>query len=194
MLSSDAEVIRNGKVVHVPANEVVPGDLVNVNLGDRVPADIRMLDVTNLATSEAALTGESLPIEKITTPIDAIEAGNIPLGDRKNMAFSATLISQGRGVGLVVATGDHTQIGTINTLVNMVETKKTYYEEEIGYLSTRIAIFVICCPIVTFCFFYFTTSLNLQESISATLVGSVAMIPAGIASIVSSTYARAQYV
>ena len=123
MLSSDAVLIRDGKEVKIPANEVVPGDVVVLGTGDRVPGDIRMLEVNNLACQEAALTGESVPIDKVT---EAIDPGTgtpeqVPLCDRKNMCFSATLVAQGYGVGLVVCTGDNTEIGTINSLVNKQE-------------------------------------------------------------------------
>ena len=105
MLSSDAEVIRDGRNTEIPARELVPGDIVVLKTGDRVPADLRMIEVNNIACTEAALTGESLPVEKITGPIEASNPGEVPLGDRKNMSFSATLVSQGRGLGVVIATG-----------------------------------------------------------------------------------------
>ncbi len=118
MLSADAVVIRDGKEVKILPKEVVPGDIVILNTGDRVPADIRLLEVNNLTSLEAALTGESVPVEKSVAPIVAagVDSRETPLADRKNMCFSATLISQGYGVGLVIATGDDTEIGTINEL------------------------------------------------------------------------------
>jgi len=191
MLSSEAEVLRDGKNKRIPGEEVVPGDIVVVNLGDRIPADIRMVEVSNLACSEAALTGESIPVEKITNKIDAKNPDQVPLGDRKNMAFSATMVSQGRGVGLVVSTGDHTQIGTINALVNKVEDKKTNVQKQIDKVSTVIACFVITCAIITFCVAFLETGLSAVDSVSIALVCAVAMIPEGLASIVSLTYAWA---
>lgn len=191
MLSSDAEVIRDGKNQRIPGQDVVPGDVVVVNLGDRIPADLRMIDVSNLACSEAALTGESIPVEKITTKIDADNPDQVPLGDRKNMAFSATMVSQGRGLGLVVSTGDNTQIGTINALVNQVADKKTNVQKQIDRVSTVIACFVIICAIITFCVAFFSTKLPAVDSVSIALVSAVAMIPEGLASIVSLTYAWA---
>ena len=160
MLSSDAEVIRDGANCQVPATELVPGDFVVIKLGDRIPADIRMIEVSNLACQEAALTGESLPIDKITDTIETSNPAEVPLGDRKNMCFSATLVSQGRGVGIVVATGDHTQIGTINALVNNVETKKTGVLLQIDRVSTCIAVFVVIVAIITFFVAFFMTGLE----------------------------------
>jgi magnesium-transporting ATPase (P-type) len=137
MLSSEAILIRNGKEVKIPSGDIVPGDIVILGTGDRVPGDIRMLEVNNLACSEAALTGESVPIEK-TTGLIAAANGNpaqTPLGDRTNMCFSATLVAQGYGVGVVCATGDETEIGTINKLVNKVEKKRSAVLQQIDFVS-----------------------------------------------------------
>ena len=94
MLSSDARVIRDSKEIMVAASDLVPGDVCLLGLGDKVPADLRMISVSNLATGEAALTGESVPIDKVTEPIE-VEGGldpeQVPLGDRKNMAYSGKL-------------------------------------------------------------------------------------------------------
>jgi magnesium-transporting ATPase (P-type) len=117
MLSSDARVLRDGKEVMIPGVDVVPGDVVILGLGDKVPCDLRLLKVQNLACQEAALTGESVPIDKVTetiAPPEGLTASQVPLGDRKNMCYSATLVAQGAGVGLAIATGDFTEIGTIN--------------------------------------------------------------------------------
>ena len=156
MLSSDAIVIRNGVETRVPGVDIVPGDVVILNTGDRVPADIRLLEVNNLGCQEAALTGESVPIEKTTDPIE-VDGGNpeqTPLGDRKNMCFSATLVAQGYGVGLVVATGDNTEIGTINSLVNTQDDKKTAVLEQIDFVSKVLAGFIA----ITAGKFYYCTS------------------------------------
>ena len=153
MLSSDAVLIRDGKEVKIPAIEVVPGDIVVLGTGDRVPGDIRMLEVNNLACQEAALTGESVPIEKITDTISA-EGGDprqTPLGDRKNMCFSATLVAQGAGYGVVVSTGDNTEIGTINSLVSQVEDKKTAVLEQIDFVSKVLACFIAVTAVITWC-------------------------------------------
>ena len=189
MLSSDAVLVRDGKECKVPANEVVPGDIVVLNTGDRVPGDIRVLETNNIASLEAALTGESVPIEK--TP-DAIPSnGNpdqIPLGDRKNMFFSATLISQGSGVGVVVATGDNTEIGKINKLVNTQEEKKTAVLEQIDFIAKVLACFIAITGTVTWCVAFFVTGLKGMDALSIALVCAVAMIPEGLEAIVTMTY------
>jgi magnesium-transporting ATPase (P-type) len=193
MLSSDAIVVRNGTEAKVKGTEIVPGDVVMLSLGDRVPADLRMIEVVNLACAEAALTGESVPIDKTT---DAIESGDdpkrTPLGDRHNMAFSATLVAQGTGAGVIVATGDYTEIGTINTLVSQVEDKKTNVLKQIDTVSKWLAFFICITAIVTFLVAFFTLDdTDALEAISIALVCAVAMIPEGLEAIVTVTYAWA---
>ncbi|GBG24879.1 Calcium-transporting ATPase 1 [Hondaea fermentalgiana] len=196
MLSSDATVIRDGTRQGIPAENVVVGDLVVLGTGDRIPADIRLVKVSNLASQEAALTGESLPVEKKSDKIEASNPSSVPLGDRKNMAFSATLVSQGEAIGIVVACGDDTEIGEINSLVSQVESKKTAVLVQIDIVSKWIAIFVVCTAIVTFLVYYFhvpgvRNGHKALEGVSTALVTSVAMIPEGLAAIVTLTYAYA---
>ena len=192
MLSSDAVAIRDGKEVKIDAMDIVPGDVVKVNLGDRVPADLRMLQVGNLSAQEAALTGESVPIDKT---IDAIEVeGNpmqTPLGDRHNMCFSATLIATGSGTGLVVSTGDYTEIGTINALVNKVEKKKTNVLEQIDTVSKWLAFFILITSLGTLFAARFMAGQGWFDAVSTALVCAVAMIPEGLEAIVTMTYAWA---
>jgi magnesium-transporting ATPase (P-type) len=198
MLSADAVVVREGTETKVPANLIVPGDIVILGLGDRVPADLRMIEVSNLATAEAALTGESVPIDKVTEDLpvpDGTNPSQVPLGDRKNMAFSATLVAQGSGAGVVIATGDYTEIGTINTLVNKVEKKKTAVLEQIDIVSTYIAIFIGIVATFTFLYSFFTVKdengdrINWLTALNIALVCAVAMIPEGLEAIVTVVYA-----
>eukprot|EP00529_Nitzschia_sp_RCC80_P003146 CAMPEP_0113496070 /NCGR_PEP_ID=MMETSP0014_2-20120614/29931_1 /TAXON_ID=2857 /ORGANISM="Nitzschia sp." /LENGTH=1074 /DNA_ID=CAMNT_0000389979 /DNA_START=97 /DNA_END=3321 /DNA_ORIENTATION=+ /assembly_acc=CAM_ASM_000159 len=194
MLSSDAVCIRDSKTTNVPAGLIVPGDVVVLGLGDRIPADLRMIEVQNMASAEAALTGESVPIEKVITPIPLEDGQNpkqVPLGDRKNMCFSATLIAQGSGIGVVVATGDYTEIGTINKLVNAVESKKTAVLEQIDIVSTYIAMFIAVVAVFTFLYTFFTTNVDWLVALNIALVCAVAMIPEGLEAIVTVTYAWA---
>ena len=140
MMSSDALVIRDGKDVKVPGDEIVPGEIVKLNLGDRVPADLRMIEVSNLSALEAALTGESVPIDK-TVDVIQVEGdpSQTPLGDRHNMCFSATLVSQGSGLGLVVATGDNTEIGTIKpSSVRWKRRRRMCWNRSTRYPSTLL--------------------------------------------------------
>lgn len=191
MLSADAVVVRDGQEVKVPAQQLVPGDIVKLGLGDRVPADLRMVEISNLATLEAALTGESVPVDKIVEAIEADrgteEALQIPIGDRHNCCYSATLVSSGSGTGLVVATGDDTEIGTINALVNKVEKKKTNVLKQIDTVSKLLATFILLACGATWCAAFFITGLNGIDSLTTALVCAVAMIPEGLEAIVTMT-------
>merc|ERR1719162_1276542 len=192
MLSSDAVVVRDGGEMKVPAQFIVPGDVVVLALGDKIPADLRVIEVSNMASAEAALTGESVPIEK--TP-DAIELSDgqlpkqVPLGDRKNMCFSATLIASGSGVGIVTSTGDNTEIGTINKLVNSQEKKKTAVLEQIDKISIILATFIVIVCLAAFLYQYLYEKNNPLISINMALVCAVAMVPEGLEAIVTVTYA-----
>lgn len=192
MLSSDAVVVRDGTESKVPANLIVPGDIVVLGLGDRIPADLRMIEVSNMASAEAALTGESVPIEKVTEAIELNEGQlpkQVPLGDRKNMCFSATLVAQGSAVGVAVSTGDWTEIGTINKLVNNVEKKKTAVLEQIDTISIFLAVFILIIALITFLIAYFLNKDDAMVAVNTALVCAVAMIPEGLEAIVTVTYA-----
>jgi len=192
MLSSDAIVIRDGKEIKIPAENLVPGDIVKLGLGDRVPADLRMVEVSNLSALEAALTGESVPIDKTVEPIIVDGDPNAqPLGDRHNMCFSATLVSSGSGKGLVVRTGDNTEIGTINALVQKVEKKKTNVLEQIDTVSKWLAIIITICATITFLIALLKADQEWLDALSTALVCAVAMIPEGLEAIVTMTYAWA---
>jgi magnesium-transporting ATPase (P-type) len=190
MLSSDAIVVRDGKEVKIPADQIVPGDVVILGTGDRVPADIRMLETNNIASQEAALTGESVPIEKTSDVIEPKggDPRQTPLGDRKNMCFSATLVSQGAGAGVVVATGDNTEIGTINSLVSQVEEKKTAVLEQIDFVSKVLACFIAVTAVITWLVAFFRINASALDALSIALVCAVAMIPEGLDAIVTMTY------
>mmetsp|Transcript_11679 Transcript_11679/g.16556 ORF Transcript_11679/g.16556 Transcript_11679/m.16556 type:complete len:1117 (-) Transcript_11679:392-3742(-) len=194
MLSADARVVREGKEMMVPSYDVVPGDVIILSLGDRIPADMRMFEVSNLACGEAALTGESVPIDKTTDailPKDGLNAEQTPLGDRHNMCFSATLVAQGAGKGIAIATGDFTQIGTINKLVSQVEKKKTNVLEQIDKVSKLLAFLIGIATLATFFVAKFASNQGWFEAISTALVCCVAMVPEGLEAIVTLTYAWA---
>lgn len=111
--SPTARVTRNGDDTTIPAEEVVPGDIVHIKVGDTIPADLRLIDGMNLETDEALLTGESLPVVKDFNQVYVDESVPIPVGDRLNMAYSSSVVSKGRGTGVVIATSLHTEIGKI---------------------------------------------------------------------------------
>ncbi|MBI5819069.1 MAG: cation-translocating P-type ATPase [Verrucomicrobia bacterium] len=122
MAAPTAAVLRDGREAQIPARDLVPGDVVLLRAGDRIPADARLTEAVNLQIEEAALTGESVPVEKHTAPLDNPDLG---LGDRKNMAYAGTAATYGRGRALVVATGMNTEFGKIARMLQGVETGKT---------------------------------------------------------------------
>lgn len=136
MSAPTASVIRDGKEVEIPARELVPGDIILLQTGDRVPADSRIIESLNLQLEEAALTGESLPVEKHTQPI---EHEDIPIGDRKNMVYAGTAVTYGRGKAIVVATGMGTEFGKIATLLQTIETGKTPLQQNLDKVGTVLA-------------------------------------------------------
>jgi len=141
MLSAEARTIRDGDTRMIPAEALVPGDIVLLESGDKVPADLRLADAKNLRTEEAALTGESVPAEKGT---DAV-SGNATVGDRESMAFSGTMVVSGRATGVVVATGSETELGRINQLltgVSALETPLLRQIKKFGYAITAVVAIV----------------------------------------------------
>ena len=146
-LSSHAsKVIRNGKEQVIPARELVPGDLVVIETGDYIAADLRTIEAVNLKSQEASLTGESVPVEKITEKIDGNEIG---IGDRKNMLFSSSLITYGRGKAIVVNTGMNTEVGKIAGMLDNAEKQETPLQQKLNDLGKTlgIACLAICAVI-----------------------------------------------
>jgi P-type Ca2+ transporter type 2C len=132
LAAPEAQVVRDGHRFTIPARELVPGDLVVVEAGNYIPADIRLTEAVNLRIEEAALTGESVPVQKNANI--RLEA-NVPLGDRKNTAFMGTLVSYGRGRGVVVSTGMRTQIGLIAEMLSKVEQEPTPLQRRLDDLG-----------------------------------------------------------
>ena len=122
MSSPRSKVLRNGQVFEVDSVEIVPGDIVVLDTGDIIPADLRLIETVNLKVQESALTGESVPVDKTVAPL---EGTDIPLGDRKNMAFSTGIVTYGRGKGLIVATGMKTEVGRIAHMLQHAEETET---------------------------------------------------------------------
>eukprot|EP00775_Hariotina_reticulata_P008890 gene8890-9068_t len=181
MLSASANVVRDGKRSSVEADQLVPGDIVFIKSGDRIPADLRLLQVTNLQVQEAMLTGESVPISKNLIAVDA-KAG---LGDRKCMAFSATTVSAGQGLGVVVATGDNAEIGKINKLVSQVETVKTNLLIQMEILGRWLATIVVLIALGAFLLAYFRAHEPFVKAFESAVAIAVAMIPEGLPALVT---------
>src|SRR5262245_44208552 len=137
MLSPEARTMRSGEARMIPADQLVPGDVVLLESGDKIPADLRLIDAKNLRTEEAALTGASVPAEKTIDPVPV----NATVGDRGGMAFAGTMVVSGRATGVVVATGSETELGRINQLlaeVSALETPLLRQIKRFGYAITAV--------------------------------------------------------
>jgi len=137
LAAPDAQVLRDGSRRVIPARELVPGDIVFLEAGNYVPADMRLLEAVNLRVEEASLTGESLPVQKSAA---SIMDKDVPIGDRKNTAFMGTLVSYGRGRGVVVSTGMRTQLGLIATMLQTVESEETPLQRRLDELGKTLSV------------------------------------------------------
>jgi Ca2+-transporting ATPase len=136
MAAPTASVLRDGLEIEIPARELVPGDVIILRAGDKIPADARLIEAVNLQIEEAALTGESVPVEKTTAPLNS---PNPPLGDRINIAFAGTAATYGRGRAVVVATGMNTEFGKIAQMLETVETGRTPLQENLDKVGRSLA-------------------------------------------------------
>ncbi|WP_018141894.1 cation-transporting P-type ATPase [Thioalkalivibrio sp. ALJ7] len=181
MLSPRALVTRGGERREIPAEQLVPGDVVHLQAGDRVPADLRLFETKNLRLEEAVLTGESVAVEKDTAEV-ALEAD---LGDRRGMAFSGTLVAFGRGTGVVVATGEYTEIGRISTMLGAVEGLETPLVRQMEQFGRWLAAVIVVIAMATFAFGYWVRSYPLDEMFLAAASLAVSSIPEGLPAIMT---------
>lgn len=185
MLSAEAVVLREGKRSSIPAEQLVIGDIVLVQSGDKVPADLRLLSTKGLTIQEASLTGESLPIEKHTEQT----ASDTVVADRTCMAFSSTLVSSGQATGIVVATGNNTEIGHISDLLSRVETLTTPLLRQIAQFGHVLTKFIIAIAGLTMLFGIFVHDKSISEMFLAAVGLAVAAIPEGLPAIMTITLA-----
>ncbi len=185
MLTHQAMVLRDGKRVLIPAEQLVPGDIVSLESGDKVPADLRLLQVKNLRADEAMLTGESLPAKKNTAAVDA----NAALGDRFCLAYSGTLITCGTALGMVVATGDLTEIGRISSMLRGVPQLTTPLLRQIARFSQWLTFAILTLASATFAYGWAIQHASLTELFMSAVGLAVAAIPEGLPAIMTITLA-----
>ena len=181
LLASRATVWRSGARQLIVAEDLVPGDLVLLESGDKVPADLRLLRCKNLRITEAALTGESVPVNKHTEAVWA----QAPTGDRQCMAYSGTLVATGQGMGVVVATGVRTEIGQIGTLVREVQSLVTPLTRRLDQFARQITVFIVGVGTLSFAYGYVAARLPAHELFMAVVGLAVAAIPEGLPAIVT---------
>jgi magnesium-transporting ATPase (P-type) len=185
MLSADARAVRSGETRLIPAEQLVPGDIVLLESGDRIPADLRLADVKNLRTEEAALTGESVPADKDNAPAP----DNATVGDRHCMAFSGTMAVSGRATGVVVATGSATELGRINALLTNVRTFETPLLRQIKQFGYVITAVVGIVGVLVFAWGKWVKGIDFVELFQAVTGIAVSVIPEGLPAIITITLA-----
>ncbi|HYO18225.1 MAG TPA: HAD-IC family P-type ATPase, partial [Dermatophilaceae bacterium] len=185
MLSLSAHVLRDGQWQEVPAEDLVPGDVVRVRSGDKVPADIRLLEAVNLRVEESALTGEAVPAEKSTDAV-AADAG---VGDRTGMLFSGTLVAAGQGVGVVTAIGAEAEIGRIQTMLAGIEDFDTPLTREMNRFGKQLSVVILAMAALMLVIGRVLHDFETAELISAAIGFAVAAIPEGLPALVTITLA-----
>ncbi len=185
LIDPKSTVLRDGRRVTLSAADIVPGDVVLLEPGDKVPADLRLLRARGLRIDEAALTGESLPVEKTASPVPA-EAG---LADRGSMAYLGTFVGAGQGAGVAVATGAATELGRISTLLGSVESGKTPLIRQMDRFGRQLTGVILAVAAATFCIALLLRGYPLAEAFMAVIGLSVAAIPEGLPAIMTITLA-----
>lgn len=185
MLNTKTTIIRDGKKSLVLSSEITFGDIVILNSGDKIPADLRLLEVKNLKIDESSLTGESVPAEK---SIQIVPEQTV-LADRINMAYAGTLVSYGQALGVVVAIGDDTQTGKIANMINESVNIETPLTKKITAFSKTLLWIIIALALLTFVFGYIVHSYSMLDMFMASVALSVAAIPEGLPAVVTITLA-----
>ena len=186
MLSPVATVRRDGEWTEVEAEEIVPGDIVRLRTGDRVPADLRLVKSSSLRIEESALTGESEPSEKSTDAVD----DDTDLGDRASMAFSGSMVAGGSGSGVVTATGVGTEIGKISDMLENVETIQTSLTRQMNQFGKVLTLIIVLTAVALFAFGWLVHGSDLEEMFQAAIGFAVSAVPEGLPAIMSITLAR----
>ena len=181
MLSSEAVVVRQGNHETIPTTALVPGDIVVIRAGDRIPADLRVIEAHNLRVEEAILTGESTVVEKNS---DAL-SGELPLGDRYNLLYSGTTVSSGGGKGVVVATGGETELGHINQMMSDIEKHRTPLMVQMDKLGKTIFITILVMMVALFVFSLLFRDMPVSELVLSLISLAVAAVPEGLPAIIS---------
>ena len=186
---STAKVIRDGTIKNVTTNEIVVGDVITFESGDAIPADARIIESNSLKIEESALTGESVPVEKISEKITLNNNENLPLNDHKNMVYTGSTVSYGRGQAVVTATGMDTQMGNIAKFIAKTTEEKTPLQKKLTQLGKTLSFVVIAICVFIFIFGLFKTgNLSIENILDTFMISvslAVAAIPSGLAAVVT---------
>ena len=181
----NVRVLRDGNLQELSARELVPGDILQLETGNVIPADLRLLEAVNLRIQEAALTGESEPIEKHTA---ALSGEDLPLGDRRNMSYMGTIVTQGRGLALVVATGMNTELGKIADLIQQVHQEQTPLQRRLDVLGKNLALIGIVIAVLIFVMGILRGD-EVRHMLLTAVSVAVAIVPEGLPAVVTITLA-----
>ena len=181
----NVRVLRDGKLQEASARDLVPGDVIQLETGNVIPADLRLIEAVNLRIQEAALTGESEAIEKHTA---ALTTEELPLGDRRNMAYMGTIITQGRGLALVVATGMQTELGKIADMIQAVKQEQTPLQRRLDALGKNLALIGVAIAALIFIMGILRGD-ELRHMLLTAVSVAVAIVPEGLPAVVTITLA-----
>ena len=185
MIDPHATVLRDGRRKTIPAESVVPGDVVLLEAGDRVPADLRLLRARNFRVDEAILTGESVPVDKAANAV----AAEASLGDRLSMAFSGTFVTAGLGIGVVVETGGRTELGRISAMLGSVERLATPLVRQMAVFARQITLVVLAMSALVFAYAVLVQAYPLDEAFMIVVGLAVSAIPEGLPAVMTITLA-----
>ncbi len=185
MLAPKANILRAGQRMSVAGADLVPGDIVLLEAGDKVPADLRLIEISGMTVEEAILTGESVPVRKATAPV----AAEADLGDRTSMAFSGTMVAEGTGMGVVTATGDKTEIGRISTMMSNVQTLKTPLIRQMEIFAKYLTGFILVLATGILAFTLVLRDMPFAEAFMIVVGLFVAAIPEGLPAVLTVTLA-----
>lgn len=185
MLAPRAAVLRDGRRVTVDGASLVPGDIVLLEAGDKVPADLRLIEARGLTAQEAIITGESVPVEKATDPV----AAGTPLGDRRPMLWSGTLVTQGTARGLVTATGTATEIGRIGGLLAGVEQLTTPLVAQMDHFARWLSLLILLAAALLLSWGHFVGHMSFAELFMTVVAIAVSAIPEGLPAVMTITLA-----
>lgn len=185
MIDPHASLVRDGRRVTTAADKVVPGDIVLLEAGDRVPADLRLVRARNLRVDEAILTGESVPVEKAVKVVEATAA----LGDRFPMVFSGTFVTAGQGTGVVVATGTATELGHISSMIGAVERLATPLVRQMDQFARQVTVAVLGISALVFAYAVLVQTYGFDDAFMAVVGLAVAAIPEGLPAVMTITLA-----
>ena len=185
MIDPRAAVLRGGTRLTIPADAIVPGDIVLVEAGDRVPADLRLIRARNLRIDEAALTGELVAVDKSVEPV----VGGAALGDRSSMAFSGTFVAAGQGVGVAVATGAGTELGRISAMIGQVEMLATPLVRQMDAFARQLTLIILAVSAAAFVFAVLVRNYPVDDAFMTVIGLAVAAIPEGLPAIMTITLA-----